>query len=293
MNKTIHFFDLDNTLWTINTNAWVILKDKPNNPLIILTKIELDNIKNGVYKKEDNLIEYDGEMYWISDEMINKIQKKNKNIELNNLGISFIEFKDPSYYDKINIFLENIRHLIGKKNVEIGIISARYSVDNDKNILVALKNELNKNGLDINKFYYISDAYQKRNDDKINIDKMKVILEHITGFHIKDNHFLPIKQDFYNNIYFYDDEIQNINTVNNIQYYLEEYLKNTEDDVFFKIMNRIKTETPIIYTNLISNNSLNRFKTTEIKIKEPIKYSIKVDEKISVKFNDFINKKKY
>ncbi len=94
-----------------------------------------------------------------------------------------------------------------------------------KNLRVALKDELNKVGLSINKFYYVSDYFKNINYDKINIDKMKIILEHLTGFHIKGDHFVPIKQDFYDEIYFYDDEFQNIDSVNNIQYYFEEYIK--------------------------------------------------------------------
>lgn len=291
MNKIIHFFDLDNTLWTIDNNAWIISKNNSSKPLIVLNKIELNDILNGVFKKQDNLIEYNGEQHWISDSMFDKIKKRNNKIELEDLGISFIEYTNSDFYDKINIFLENVRHLIGNKNVELGIISARYSVDNDKNILIALKNELNKVGLFINKFYYVSDFFKKRNDDIININKMKIILEHISGFHIKGDHFLPIKQDFYNEIHFYDDEIQNIDTVNNIQEYMEDYIKNSEDDIFYKIINKIDKFKPVIYTHLITNNSLNRFKTTKITIQKPIKYSIKVEEKFSSNFNDFLNKK--
>ena len=71
------------------------------------------------------------------------------------------------------------------------------------------------------------------------------------------------------------DEIQNINVVNNIQYYLEEYLRNSDDEIFHKIIERIQKNKPVIYTHLISNNKLSRFKTTKIELKEPIKYSIK------------------
>lgn len=293
MNKVIHFFDLDNTLWELNLKAWIILKDKPGEPLMVLSKLELDNISNGVYKKEDNLIEYNGNQYWISDVILDKIKKKYKNIETKDLGLSFIEYTNSDYFKKIKFFIDNIRHLIGSKNIEIGILSARYSVDNDKDILVVLRNELSKVGLSISKFYYISDSFKKRNNDKINIDKMKILLEHISGFHIKDNYFLPIKQDFYNEIHFYDDEIQNINTIDNINLYLEEYMKNSDDEVYHKIIDKIKNFKPVIYTHLITNNNLNRFKTTEIKIIEPIKYSIKVEEKLSLKFNDFINKKRF
>jgi len=290
MSKIIHFFDLDNTLWKVELKAWIILKNKPNNPLIKLNKIQIKDILNGVYKKEENLIEFNGNTFWISDNMFDKIKKKYPKIELTDLGVSFIEYTNPDYYLNLNIFKENIRHLIGEKGVEIGIISARYDADKDKNLLVSLKDELAKDGLEITKFYYVSNFFEMRTNDKINYEKMKILLEHLIGFHIKDNHFIPIKQDFFKEIHFYDDEIQNINVANDVQYYLEEYLRNTEDELFHKIIDRVKNYTPVLYTHLITNNNLNKFKTTEIKLVEPIRYSIKVDEHKTFKFKDFINK---
>lgn len=290
MNNIIHFFDLDNTLWKVELKAWIILKNKPNKPIIKLSKIQLNDILNGVYKKEENLIEYNGETYWISDNMFDKIKKKYPKIEITDLGLSFIEYINPEYFTKLNIFKENIRHLVGKTGFEIGIISSRYDADNDKNLLVSLNDELQKVGLSINKFYYVSKYFEIRNNDKINYEKMKIILEHLIGFHIKNNHFIPIKQDFFKEIHFYDDELQNINVANQVQFYLEEYLRNTEDELFNTIIDRVKKYHPMLYTHLISNNNLNRFKTTEVKLVEPINYSIKVEEKKIIKFKSFNDK---
>jgi hypothetical protein len=281
--RTIHFFDLDNTLWNIECQAWVILKDNPKKYLLRLPYLELSNILTGVYKKEDNAINYNGNQYWISDEMIKKIFK-NKEVNLDILGLSFIEFTNPEYFNKMKIFVDNIRHIFGEK-CEFGIISGRYSVDNDQYLLIALKKELKKYGIEISKFYYLSKKF-KNITDKISYDKMKVLLENLVGFHINDDHFVPIKQDFYNNVYFYDDEYQNINVAEDIQEQLDLYLSNTEDDVYNIIIDRIKLDKPKLHTNLISNNSLNRFKTNIIELREPLKYSIKIEN-----YNGFINKK--
>lgn len=280
--RTIHFFDLDNTLWNIDCKAWIILKSNPKSPIIKLTYFELSDIMNGVYKKEDNAIMYNGKQYWISDNML-KIITKNRNIKIEDLGLSLIEFTNPSYFDKLKIFIDNIRHIFGVE-CEFGIISARYSVDNDKFLLVALRKELEKYNIEINKFYYLSDKFRNITD-KVSYDKMKVLLENLVGFHISNDHFVPIKQDNYDAIYFYDDENQNIDVANDIQEQLDMYLSNTDDDVYNIIVNRIKTNKPILYTNLITNNSLNRFKTNKIELKEPLRYSIKVES-----YNEFINK---
>lgn len=292
MNNTIHFFDLDDTLWSIDGKSWIIQKDKPNSPLIKLNKLQLTEILNGVYKKQDNSIEYNGKMYWISDNMLEIINRKNKNLELKDIGLSFIEYTNPDYYKKIHFFIENIRHLIGKENIDIGILSARHDVDNDNIVLKSLKNELENIGLEIHKFYYVSDFFENRNTNKVNCDKTKILLEHLTGYHIEDNYFLPIKQNFYQKVHFYDDELQNINMSNNIQSYLDEYLRHTDDEIFNKIKNRIIEKKPILYTHLITNNKLNRFKTTKILIRQPLDFSVKVEEKITYKFEDFIKKYK-
>ena len=287
MNKTIHFFDLDRTLWLIDVKPWIIDKNDPSKPIIRLSKDESIYILSGIYKNDENMIEYNGKVFWISDDMLEKIQKKRK-LELEDLGVSFIESTNPDFYDKVKFFIENIRHVAQEENVDIGILSARYSVDNDNELLKVLVDKLAELGLEINKFYYTSDSFSHANTNKMNIDKMKILLEHMVGFHIEGNHFVPIKQNFYETIHFYDDEAQNINVANDIQTFLEEYLKNTEDEVFERISKRIGEDDPTLYTHLITNNQLNRFKTTEVKLAQPIKFSIKLEEKRIIRgFNDF------
>lgn len=288
MNKIIHFFDLDNTLWSIDTNLWLIRKNDPSKPLMILPKIESIYILNGIYKNQENLIEYNGENFWISDDLFEKIKKKRKSITLDQLGISFIEKTNPKYYEKYKFYIENIRHLRDSDNADFGILSARYSIENDHHILMSLKDKLNDIGIDINKFYYTSDHFNYKNTNKVNIDKMKVLLEHMVGYHIKGDHFEPIKQNFYQEIHFYDDEFQNINVANDIQMFLEQYLENTDDEVYDRIINRIINEKPTLYTHLITNNQLNRFDTTTIILKQPEKFPIKIQENKSIKrFNEF------
>jgi len=113
----------------------------------------------------------------------------------------------------------------------------------------------------------------------------------MVGFKIVDDHFVPIKQNSYEDVYFYDDEFQNINVANQLQDIFEEYLRNTDDEVYESIMRRIKKKTPTLHTNLVTNNSLNRFKTTEIKIEVPKTFPIKIEEKRTIlnRFNDFLN----
>lgn len=290
MNNIIHFFDLDGTLWGVQTRAWLIHKKYPNKPLLVLTNGQFDDILSGVFKQDEIRLEYNGKVYWISKKMFNSIKKNIPSIKSDQLGISLIEKINPEYYKKLTFYKENIRHLINQTGVDIGILSGRYSEENDQKLLTLLKTEFDNIGLEINKFYYVSDYFQVKNNDKLNFKKLNILLEHLVGFKIVDDHFVPIKQDLYKEVYFYDDEFQNINVANGIQDIFEEYLRNTDDEVYKRIIFRIKELKPTLYTNLVSNNSMNRFKTNKVVLQQPKTFPIKIEEKIFIsKFNKFIN----
>jgi hypothetical protein len=286
MNDTIHFFDLDGTLWSIKTNAWIIDTRKPGVPILKLRDSELKLILAGVYINEEIYIEYNGETYWIGKKLLDRIKKFKPNIKEEYLGLSFYEKLDPKFYDNLKIYKENIRHLVEGEKCDIGILSARYSDEKDTLLLTTLKKELEDIGLDIDKFYYVNDYYKPMNDTQTSTKKANVLIEHLVGFHIQDDKFVPLKQDRYEKVYFYDDEPSNIDVANNIQEFLDGYLENSEDEVYNRIIKVIKEKKPTLYTNLITNNSLNRFKTTEIILHEPIKYPIKIQESKILKFKD-------
>jgi len=287
MNNTIHFFDLDGTLWSVKTNAWIIDKKKPGVPILKLKDSELKLILSGVYINDEIYIEYNDEVYWIGKKLFNRIIKIKPNVKMQDLGLSYYEKLNPQYYDNMKFFKNNIKHLIDNSEPsDIGILSARFSDEKDKKLLVTLKDELKNMGLDIHKFYYVGDHYYPNVSIKMSTRKANVLLEHLVGFNISKDKFVPLKQDLYREIYFYDDEPNNIFVANDIQDMLDGYLVNTDEEVYNRIIKNIKEKQPILYTNLITNNALNRFKTTEIKLHEPIKYPIKIQENRIFRFRD-------
>jgi len=292
MNDTIHFFDLDGTLWNVNNKAWIIDKKNPSKPILIIKGYELTDILSNIYKTDDIAIEYNGNKYFISEVMFDRIKKKIKNIKEDQLGISFIEMINPVYSDVLKFNKNNIRHLIDKDKFDLGIISARSNVDRDEKLLNALNKELNDIGLEINKFYYVSDYFKPTNsNDTIAYKKARILLEHLVGFHLKGDKFVPLKQDLYKVVHFYDDDFNNVNIAGTEQDLLEEYLRNTDDEVFNRIMDNINENKPELYTHLITNNSVNKFKTEKIELKIPVKYPIKIEESFKTKFSEFLKNK--
>lgn len=290
MNKEIAFFDLDNTLWYIKSDVWVIDKNKPSIPLLKISPIEFALIKSGIYVKDDILVEYNGESYFISKDMMERIERKSKNIKLGNIGISYSEFFDDSILNKkdVQILLDNIKHLIGK-DIEIGVLTARSDRKKHANLLNKLRLKLKEYGLEIDKIYFVSESIRSIGyQDKLVYDKNKVLLSHLVGLNIEDNHFVPIKKDSYNKVYFYDDVKSNFMNVNNLQDYFDFLVRNSDDECVEFINNRLEKNELILVNNLVTNNEVNPFETTSITLKSPIKYPIKIsDNKLTVKFENF------
>jgi len=289
-NKELAFFDLDNTLWYIRSDVWVIDKNKPSDPILKISPIEFALIKNGVYVKDDILVEYNNEKFFISRDMMERIQRKSKNIRLGNIGISYVEFFDDDILNKkdVQLLLNNIKHLIGK-DVEIGVLTARSDRKKHANLLNKLRIKLKEYGLEINKIYFVSESIRAIGHfDKVVYDKNKVLLEHLIGLTIENNKFLPIKKEAYNKVYFYDDVKSNILNSNNLQEYFDFLVRNSDDECIEFINNRLKNNMVILVNNLVTNNELNPFETTIIKLLSPVKFPIKViDNKLTVKFEDF------
>ena len=78
MSKEIAFFDLDNTLWYIKSDVWVIDKNKPSIPILKISPVEFALIKSGIYVNDEIPIDYNNERFFISRDMMERIQRKNK-----------------------------------------------------------------------------------------------------------------------------------------------------------------------------------------------------------------------
>lgn len=289
-NRELAMFDLDNTLWYIKSNIWVIDKNDPTYPILKISPIEFALIKNGIYVKDDILIEYNNERFFISIDMMERIQRKKKNIRLSNIGISYREYFDSEILNKkeVKLLLNNIKHLIGNNKIEIGVLTARSDRKKHANLLNKLRLELKGYGLEISKVYFVSDAITFSSQDKVTYNKNRVLLEHLIGLTIEDNKFIPVKKEKYNKIYFYDDTKTNFLKVNKLQEYFDFLIRNSEQECIDFINNRFENNTLLLYNNLITNNEINPFETNIIKLAPPIKFPIKTDNnKLTIKFEKF------
>lgn len=288
-NKNIHFFDLDGTLWNIDSKVWILDKEEPHKPIIRLDKFETNKIVTGQYKKDNQKICYNGDEYYISHKIYDKIRKK-KNLPIERLGISWIEFYDNTYINntKSKFLFNNIKHLRGTDDL-VCILTGRAHRDRHPKILNELRLKLQDIGIEIYKIYFVSDKFYNKINDEVSLNKSHILIEHLVGLKIENGKFMPLKQDWFNNIYFYDDERTNIYYANDIQKLFDRVLKNTDDDLFKMVINRLNNHNTVLNNNLITNNDINRFETTQIVLKSPTRYPIKMNDEYIKNFKKFID----
>jgi len=275
IERTINFFDLDGVLWETNSKVWVIDKENPANPIIRLDKSEINNILSGAYFKQNQKIEYNGDDFYISQDIFNKINRKKK-ISIERIGLSWIEFYDADYINntKVKYLLKNILHLRNKNDV-ICILTGRAYQDRHAKILNNLRLSMLDINLSIYKIYFVSKKFYFKHNDEVSLNKAHILLEHMLGIKIEDGAFIPKKQDWYNEVHFYDDDKMNIDYANDIQVLFDRIMKKTDDELFLTIIDRVNNNNITLVTKLVTNNETNRFYTKKISLTEPVRYPLK------------------
>jgi len=264
-----HFFDIDTILIT-NNKVWIVDKLYPNIPLFKIEKSDFNLIKSGIYKSQNNKIEFGGKSYWIPTDLMEtlKIKCKTNKSNLSNLIFSMQEFMNKELIENLDydINLDNLLHL---KNTDddIYIICSKNAKKNYELMIKKVEDKLRDNGLVIKNYYFISETFYNRNEDQISHKKVRLLLQHLIGLKTEGDKFTDEEITPYTEVFFYDDEDSSINLANNCNNVCEFLLSNTENTIKSKIKDILKSEEKILYTNLVSPNRFNRFQTKKIQLK--------------------------
>lgn len=264
--KQGHFFDLE-SLIDIDNKVWIVNKTKPSIPIIKISKSDFNLIKSGIYRKYNQSLSIGGVSYWISEDMMNdiKIRCKNLKCDITELSFSMQEFMNPSIIENLdfNIIEQNFQHLKNTKD-DIYIICSRNSEKNYKKIIEKLKDKLSKYGLVIKNFYYLSETFYNRDLDEITHKKVRMLLQHLIGLKTDGDKFTNENVEEYDRVYYYDDELNAISLAKDSNKVFEYIISNTEEDIKSKIKDIIKEQDKVIIVNQVTNNKVNIFIVTEV-----------------------------
>ena len=260
-----HFFDIE-TILVMYSKVWVVDKNSPKVPIIKISMSDFNLIKSGVYRSQDNSIYFGGKTYWVPKEMMNdiKIKCKNLKIDITNLMFSMQEYMNPEIIETLDydINIENLQHLKNKTD-DIYFICSKNTKNNYEKIIKKIEEKLEKIGLVVKKYYFITDTFYNRDLDEVAHKKVRLILQHLIGMKTEGDKFIEEELQKYDEIEFYEDDENTISLAIDCNKLLQLIIDNSEYNIKSKIKDILKSET-ILYVNYVSTNKVKRFSKTKV-----------------------------
>jgi hypothetical protein len=262
-----HFFDIE-TILVMNSKVWIVDKLNPKVPIIKISKSDFNLIKSGIYKSQNNSIYFGGTTYWVPEKLMNvlKIKCKNLKTDITNLMFSMQEYMNPDIIETLDyeINIENLQHLKNKTD-DIYLICSKNTKNNYEKIIKKIEEKLEKIGLIVKKYYFISDTFYNRDLDGVAHKKVRLILQHLIGMKTEGDRFIEEEIEKYDEIEFYEDDENTIRLAIDCNNLLEILIGNSESVIKSKIKDLLKSETTL-YVNYVSPNKVNRFSKTKVSI---------------------------
>jgi len=261
-----HFFDLD-VLLNIDAQAWVVNKDQPNIPIMKISKSDFNLIKNGVYKKQGNKIDFNGQTFWLPTEMVNKlkIKAKNNKVDFANFALSLQEFLNKDIIDNMDFTInEDLLMTLKNTTEDIYIICSRQTQRNYQTLLSKLEEKLKEIGIKVTAFYYITENFYNQNKDDVKFKKMRLLLQHLVGYKTDDQKFIDKELTRYDKLYYYDNNYDTLKISDDINGLLEVILSKTDNGIRDVIKEDIKEYKPCLFINKVNDNILNKIEQKKV-----------------------------
>ena len=263
-----HFIDLDIILKT-ESKPWIVSKENPNIPILKIEPADFKTFQSGIYRNQNNKIEFNGKTFWLSNEAMNKVKlaAKKYRADLSNLAISMQEYLNPQLIENIPFQIDlSLFNSIINTDDDIYIICSKNNKRNYEKQIQKLEEDLKEKGLQIKNFYYISETFMNRNEDDIANLKVKLILQHLIGLKTDGDKIVNEEITDYTQISFYDDSKPAIELAKRINHLLESLLMKTEKDVKLKVKDKIQNVDNVLVVKEYTHNKSKKFLETIVEL---------------------------
>ncbi len=264
-----HFFDL-NTAITTDSEVWIVSKTKPNQPIVKISQSDFNIISKGLFKKTGSPLNLSGKEYYLPNELLEKIKVNCKrfNCDITNLSFSMQEFMNPELIDKLNYQIWK-EHFINLKNTndDIYMICSKNNKRNYEKLISKLEEFLKELGIKIKNYYYFSETFYNRDEEKIAHSKIKLLIQHSIGLKTEVDKFTNDEITQYNEVFYYDDEKTAINLGKQSNSILNFLYNNSEKEIKEKINSIIEEKDLKIIINEVTYNKVNQFVGTTVELK--------------------------
>jgi hypothetical protein len=261
-----YFVDLD-CLINVSNQVWVVDKNKPNIPIMKLSKEDFNLFKSGIYISQGNKITFNGQVFWLPKEFYDKlkVKLKNTNSSLGNLAISLQEFMNKDLIDNLEFTLDEWMISKLKNRVDdIYVICSKQTKTNWESIIEKLTANLLEEGIQIKDFYYISETFYNQKDDDIIFKKARLWLQHLVGYKTDGLKFIDEEPIRYDEIIAYDNHRITLDIKKDLNSILKTILGKTPESLSRVIKENIDDYKPKLNLIWLSENKVNREKQDTI-----------------------------
>jgi hypothetical protein len=268
MINAAHFIDLDILLKT-ESKPWIVSKENPNIPILKMEPSDFKLFQSGIYRNQNNKLEFNGKTFYLSSEFMNKVKlaAKKHRADISNLAISMQEYLNKELVENIPFALDmSIFNPIINQDDDIYIICSKNSKRNYEKQILKLEEKLKELGLQIKKYYFISETFFNRNEDDISHLKVKLILQHLIGLKTEMDKIVNEEITDYTQITFYDDSKSAIELAKRINHVLESLLLKTEKEVKLKVKEKIFKVDNILVVKEYTHNKSKKFNETIVEL---------------------------
>lgn len=268
MSNEAHFFDLD-TMVHLPQKAWIVNKKNPNLPLLKITQSEFKLIKSGIFSNKGNKIEFNGVVYYLPDELWNKLKVISSKYRINfsDFIISLQEFLNKDLIDEMDYEL-NLNPILNLQNStdDIFLICSKQTKVVYEKLVNDIVSKLKAKGIIIKNYYYLNENFLNQNTDEIFFRKIKLLLQHSIGYKSDNNKFKDLQISKYERVNLYDKSLPLIDLNSSINYIFKNMLVNSESSLRDIIKDDLRDSEPIIYCYRIEDNLVNPYKIEKIKL---------------------------
>lgn len=260
-----HFIDI-NLLINLTEKAWIVSKDRPNYPIMVISKNDFKLFKSGIYKSQNNKINFNGKDFFLPDDVYKRLKVivAKKNIDITNLAISLRPVQDgellasqPYSFDLT--ILDNLKNTTD----DIYLLSMELTEQSLSIIIEEFLLEVEKLGLSIKKVYYINSSINNYENSDSTFLAKKILLQHAIGFKTDNNILTNNDINRYDKIMYYSNLYDTLNYPIEINYILDDLYKETPDNIKRVIRDEFMYLKPLIVANYYTSNTLNRVKTSK------------------------------
>lgn len=263
-----HFIELD-ILLKVDQKPWIVDKSNPNIPIMKIDKHEFNLYKSGIYKGHGNKIQFNGKTFWLPNDLMNKLKIKTKNskADISNLAISMQEFMNPEITKNMDPMIDTwILNSLVNQDIHLYIFCSKNTKNNLKFGIEKLEDQITKMGISVKNWYYLTETFSNRDDDRVSLNKIKIVLQHMIGLKTNDMKFVDEEIQNYDECIVWDDSQRVINLGKDINKVLENILLNTDESLKLKIKDEIREGNNMLILKEWTHNTSNKFNQFEVEL---------------------------